>query len=151
MPTGTPKNGINNGWFKRGHKSSTQFKKGCIVPLEVRKKMSETKKRLGMKPFPNPMPKEKNPNWKGGVTPANQKIRTSTEYKLWRKSVFERDNYRCIWGGKSHGNKLHADHIKPFSLFPELRLAIDNGRTLCEDCHKKTDTYLKNTKKYREN
>ena len=29
-----------------------------------------------------------------------------------------------------------------FSLFPELRLAIDNGRVLCVPCHKKTYSYL---------
>src|SRR3990167_7133769 len=84
---------------------------------------------------------ERGKNWKGGITPINTRIRGSREYKLWRKAVFERDNYLCIWGGKKHGNKLHADHIKPFSLYPELRFAIDNGRTLCVDCHRKTDTY----------
>lgn len=88
-----------------------------------------------------PLIGEKNPNWRGGITPENKKIRCSLEYKLWRKAVFERDNYQCIWGGKEHGNKLHADHIKPFSLYPELRFAIDNGRTLCYECHKTTETY----------
>lgn len=82
---------------------------------------------------------EKSNFWKGGVTPINRKIRTSTEYYLWRKSVFERDNYACIWCGSVE--KIEADHIKPFSLFPELRFAIDNGRTLCNPCHRTTDTY----------
>lgn len=82
----------------------------------------------------------KNVNWKGGITPINQRIRTSTEYKLWRKAVFERDKYTCVWCGV-RGGLLHADHIKPFALFPELRLAIDNGRTLCVPCHRTTDTY----------
>lgn len=85
---------------------------------------------------------EKNVNWKGGITPVNLQIRGSLEYKLWRKSVFERDGYSCVWCKiKGDGKNLNADHIKPFSLFPELRFAIDNGRTLCIDCHKKTDTY----------
>lgn len=91
--------------------------------------------------------KEKNPAWKGGVTAQNTLIRNSVEYKLWRKAVFERDLYQCIWGGKEHGNKLHADHIKPFSDYPELRFAIDNGRTLCEECHKKTDTFAGKSRK----
>jgi hypothetical protein len=78
--------------------------------------------------------------WKGGLTQKNSLIRQSLEYRLWRESVFARDNYTCLWCGQ-RGGVLHPDHIKPFSLFPELRFAIDNGRTLCKECHKKTDTY----------
>jgi len=88
---------------------------------------------------------KKNKNWKGGITPVHIQIRNSTEYRLWRESVFERDNYTCVWCG-TRGGKLNADHIKPFALFPELRLAIDNGRTLCVSCHRKTETWGGRTK-----
>jgi 5-methylcytosine-specific restriction endonuclease McrA len=83
---------------------------------------------------------EKNPNWKGGITPQHLKIRKSKEYKDWRITVFERDNFTCQ-ECSSRGVELHADHIKPFAYYPELRLVIENGRTLCVPCHKKTETY----------
>ncbi len=89
--------------------------------------------------------KEKNPNWKGGTTSVARIIRSSTQYKLWRTAIFERDEYTCIWCGVK-GGQLNADHIKPFALYPELRFAIDNGRTLCVPCHKTTDTYAGKTR-----
>jgi len=79
-------------------------------------------------------------NWKGGISPENAKIRGSLEYRLWRMSVFRRDNFTCKFCFK-RGGKLNADHIKRFSEYPELRLDIDNGRTLCVPCHKTLGTY----------
>jgi 5-methylcytosine-specific restriction endonuclease McrA len=110
---------------------------------ETKKKLSEIHKKIGSMP---PHPKGKDCHlWRGGVTPEIKKIRNSTEYKLWRKAVFERDNWTCVWcrarSGKGVVVILHADHIKSFARYPELRFAIDNGRTLCIDCHKTTDTY----------
>lgn len=94
---------------------------------------------------------DKNPNWKGGVTKDAEKIRKSIEYKKWRTEVFKRDGYACTMCGESKSGKLNADHIKPFAYFPELRFEIDNGRTLCIDCHKQTDTYLGKARwKYRD-
>ena len=84
--------------------------------------------------------------WKGGITPINTKIRSSREYADWRVAVFQRDDYTCQECG-SRGVTLHADHIKPFAYYPELRLVIANGRTLCVPCHKKTDTYLSKAKR----
>ena len=84
--------------------------------------------------------------WKGGITEVNKVIRCSLEYRLWRESVFKRDDYTCRFCGK-RGGEIHADHIKPFSLYPELRFAIDNGRVLCVECHRKTSTYGNGSKK----
>lgn len=97
--------------------------------LETRKLMS-TSARKG----------EHSNFWKGGTTGEAKVIRSSAEYRLWRKAVFERDDYTCQVCGK-RGGRLHPDHIKRFSMFPELRFEVDNGRTLCEDCHKQTPTY----------
>ncbi len=95
---------------------------------EMRRKCSEAHKG------------EKAPAWKGGVTPENERIRKSIEYRLWREAVFARDNWNCQeCGAKSGSGKavyLHAHHIKPFAKHPELRFAIDNGVTLCRSCHK---------------
>ena len=111
--------------------AAARVHRGKPLPIEVRNKIS---KAMGGK---------NHYNWKGGITSENQKIRRSLRYKEWRGSVFKRDNYTCVWGGKKHGSNLQADHIKSFALYPKLRFEIDNGRTLCIDCHKLTKSWSK--------
>ena len=79
-------------------------------------------------------------NWKGGITPVWRQLRRGIDYTLWRTAVFERDNYTCQICG-IRGGTLNADHIKPFAYFPADRLSLENGRTLCVECHRKTPTY----------
>lgn len=82
-----------------------------------------------------------NSNWKGGKRTDNATIRKSKAYIIWRAGVFDRDGFICQLCGQV-GGKLHADHIQSFARFPELRLSLDNGRTLCVECHKKTPNFL---------
>lgn len=70
-----------------------------------------------------------------------KKIYKTTEYIKWRKAVLQRDGYKCIWC-RSIKN-LDVDHIKPKLKYPKLVFNIDNGRTLCKLCHKKTKSYGK--------
>lgn len=54
-----------------------------------------------------------------------------------RVKVLNRDNFRCIFCGKSPatdvGVKLHVDHIVPFSRGGTN--SLDNLQTLCQDCN----------------
>lgn len=108
---------------------------------------------------------EKNHFWKGGKTKLSQQIRMSAEYSFWRMSVFRRDNWTCqICGAKNKKGEKYifdADHIHPFyKIIDEQNITsmeeavsceklwdIENGRTLCRECHKKTDTWGVNLNK----
>ena len=78
--------------------------------------------------------------WRGGKTQEKKLLRTSAEYKSWRGNVFLRGNYTCQECGKS-GRDLEPHHIKEVCNYPELMFDIDNGVTLCHECHKNTDNY----------
>ena len=78
---------------------------------------------------------KRNPNWKGGICESGQMIRLSDKMKKWRLDIFKQDNYtcqRCL----ERGGKLHAHHIIPFAIAQEERLRLDNGATLCGECHR---------------
>jgi hypothetical protein len=145
---GKPFTGTKADWNGRKHTQESKDKmsksaKGKIISLETRKKISSS------------LSGENAPNWQGGKTLENYTIRHGLEYRLWRESVFKRDDFTCLECGARNGNgkkiTLNADHIKSFSQFPELRFDIDNGRTLCVPCHRKTPTYGFYTGKYAKN
>ena len=82
---------------------------------------------------------DSNPNWKGGITPISKKIRQSLTMRQWREDVFKRDNWTCQKCGKRSKAgayvRIEAHHVKPFAVFPNLRMCVDNGLTLCKKCH----------------
>ena len=113
-------------------KANSKANEGKKRTEEQRKKYRASK--IGKN---NPMygkKERKNPNWKGGITPENLKIRASIEFRLWREANFARDNWTCQ-KCKKKGGRLHSHHIQNFAQYPELRFAINNGRTLCRKCH----------------
>lgn len=59
----------------------------------------------------------------------------SWEYVEWRTAVFERDDFTCRDCGK-RGGELHAHHVLTWADHPAERYVVDNGVTLCEDCHR---------------
>lgn len=77
---------------------------------------------------------EKNYNWKGGIGRRSPK---SPKVKIWRETIFKRDNYTCQKCGQISGY-LEVHHIKSWAKYPELRYNLKNGLTLCKECHKKT-------------
>lgn len=97
---------------------------------------------------------DKHPNWQGGITKKfcsiKQQLRADIHMKMWRKAVFDRDNYTCQDCYKTNCY-LEAHHKYPLRKilqdFDIVLLAealnckelwdINNGITLCQECHLK--------------
>jgi len=140
--------------FKGIHRSpKTEFKGGQFLGdknptknLAVANKISNAK--IGMPHFNQRG--ENHGLWKGGVTPKNKRLRRSLEYIIWRRAIFRRDSWTCQKCGV-RGGKINCHHIFNFSDFPNLRTSIQNGTTLCKNCHRKFHKLFgtKNSTKYK--
>lgn len=94
------------------------------------------------------------------LTKLNKLIRVQPEIINWKKEILKRDEYKCIQCWTT--TELEIDHIIPmcqlikenkinkqnFKENIKLFLDINNGRTLCKSCHKKTPTYAKQYTEY---
>lgn len=86
------------------------------------------------------------------LSPAKTKYKSKPKPYSITKSFYESDEWRALRyeALKTYGRKcmvcgsvphpenkvrIHVDHIKPISKFPELKLSFDNLQILCEDCN----------------
>src|SRR3990167_859052 len=143
-------------------KGTKRTRKSIEKGLESRrwyKHSEETKEKLSKIKMGKPQfwsRGEKNSNWKGGITPLLEKIRHCFKYRQWRSDIFTRDDYTCQICSKRDGGIIHADHYpKRFAdIFHENKIIsleqaieyeefwnLNNGRTLCKEYHRKTDTW----------
>ena len=80
------------------------------------------------------------PNWKGGFNSKKRRwLMGGLEYRMWRNSVFKRDNYTCRICGDRNGYgktiNLVAHHVVKWSENEGLRYSVDNGFTVCKEDH----------------
>lgn len=75
------------------------------------------------------------PSWNPNLTSEDRiKGRFTRDNIVWRKGVYERDDYTCQITGEK-GGKLVAHHMKPYHKHKDLRFEISNGITLSKKFH----------------
>jgi len=83
---------------------------------------------------------ENNPNFNSNLTDKERQTKRNIPGNYnWKQKVKLKDNYtcqKCLFQGEIFDGILESHHINNFSDFKEQRINIDNGITLCKDCHK---------------
>lgn len=95
---------------------------------------------------------DKTNSWQGGTTSLDGIIRTLSKYRRWKKYILQRDIV-CVLCGSDDGvevdhiiglkqmiDKYHITNSKEANKCKEL-WDVKNGRVLCDECHKNTETY----------
>ena len=110
--------------------SIINYNKNRVLSSETKIKMSVSNRTARLKEKNWQL--EKNPSWNGG----NSKIRktlSAIKYYQWRRTVLERDGYKCLMC--LHRVDLEVHHIIMISEDPSKAFDVDNGITLCKACH----------------
>ena len=138
------------GQFVRGYPHNKGTRRSEITKL----KMSKTQKRIGSGKRLVHKNGDRNPNWRGGITTLKDTIRKCFKYRQWRSDIFTRDDFTCQ-NCNMKGGRIDAHHVKSFGLILrenniktsiealdcEELWNINNGQTLCRECHKKTKNF----------
>lgn len=174
MPKGYPKSGVNTGRFKPGtpcpqeRKDRLAAQVGEANPFFGKRHSPEARERMSIAAKARGMDHLKGQTiWSKGkkFTPEHRRKlaeagrnryaaktgflpfgnpRKCVEYKIWRESVFLRDNYTCQecgarnYAGLGKTVRLEAHHVKSLATHPEMKFSVPNGQTLCRACHLKT-------------
>ena len=133
---------------KKGVPFTNEHKNNIRKALTGSKLSEERKRKIGLantgkRRTPEQLEKIRGKNhhcWKGGISCDNHRLRATFKYQQWRLKVYIRDNFTCQSCGKV-GGYLNAHHIKSFAKYPKSRFDINNGVTLCKECHKLTDNF----------
>lgn len=108
---------------------------------------------------------ERNPSFKGGITPLHTRIRHCEKGEFWKRACLERDEYKCKITGETKDLQVHhfprtfSEIFEDFlRLYPDLRPIdnsdqlfelsqnyepfwdISNGITVCNSVHKRLHT-----------
>lgn len=130
--------------LRLSHLGQKAWNKGLKMPPEFGKKVSESRKKLGIKwteemrtARSNLYSGEGNPRWveDRSTIDLGKRSNYTLECIEWRESIFKRDNWRCRISNEDCKGQLEAHHILPWRGFPELRFDINNGITLCHHHH----------------
>ncbi len=116
--------------FNKGHPAYMKAV-GKDNPFFGKKRSDETKNKMKLAKL-GKRGNETN-NWQGGSS-SKQYERKSADYAIWRVNILKRDDYYCQECGHK-STDLNVHHIDSFSDYPNKRLNMDNGITLCKDCH----------------
>jgi hypothetical protein len=101
---------------------------GCLHKEHASKAALSRKRPCGMKHH----------RWRHDLSQKDRELNKCRNYLpqsiVWRKRVFERDNYTCQLSGR-RGN-VNAHHISAWSKNKRLRFVVSNGITLKQNIHK---------------
>ena len=107
---------------------------------ETKKKMSISHKgKIPLHVLRGDMSGEKNPRWIKDRSLLKRykdsEEKRSPAYKYWRKTVCDRDNWKCRMNNEDCSGRLEVHHILAWRDYPELRYEKNNGICLCKFHH----------------